>query len=112
MDALAHLAGHAFGEEDRMIAVFVPDAVSSRESLCPFIALISRQERHLCRRFLKVRRVYAKKANLAAGLPVIEEKLEHSGENLGIDSRGLAQRMRAGNGGEVRVAQLDLDGTR
>ena len=47
-----------------------------------------------------------------AGLPVAAEELADFLVDFGVELRGARHRMGARNGGEVRVAQFELDGAR
>ena len=54
--------------------------------------------------------MHSKQPHLTPRLPVLAKQCARLFENLGIDLRGVLERVRAGDGREIFVAQLQLHG--
>ena len=108
MHASAKCGIHACREGDRIVAEFFPHSIHRLQRLAPSLRVpFVQQPRLAFRRFQRLR-INTQQADGSA-FPIVMKQIAGGAGQLGIDLRSVIQRARAGEGGEIRVAQLDLN---
>src|SRR6516162_6709191 len=106
----AENSAHASGEAHAAFAEAIAEFVGCGESLLPALMAATVEQIELSRRrFFERRNVHAEQTDCTSLLPVLAEQHADLGEDFGIELRGFGERVRARDGGEVFVAQLELD---
>ena len=103
---------HSGRQRHSGIAILVPQAVGGGQRLLPARVLTFVEQIQLIVRIRERRSVHPEQAHARAGLPILAEQGADVIENLGIEARGALDRMRPRDGGEIRIAQLKLQGAR
>src|SRR5215471_14870029 len=60
----------------------------------------------------EVGRMNTQQADGGAGLPILEKQRADGGKDFGVDARGVGRGVRASNGAEVGISQLELERVR
>ena len=81
-------------------------------ALLPALTASAFQQIFLLRFAFKRRRMNSQQAHLRSFTPVLAKQSAHLFENFGVELCGSGQAMSAGDGGEIFVAEFELDGAR
>src|SRR5262252_9359346 len=111
MHALAETAFQPGGERDARLTELIAQFIHRLERLPPALASLALEQVQLALRVLQAAGMHAEQPDCSPG-PRPAEQQPRFVENIDIELRTVIERMRAGIGAEVRVAQLQLNGAR
>src|SRR5208282_2569141 len=112
--ALAESALHPSGKPDRRFTKLVAQTIRRGQRLLPALVARRLQQSKLggSRTRIEIRRLHSQQPYRRAWFPVVEKQTPHLLENLIVHLRRPVQRMGSRDGGEIFVAQFQLQRTR
>ena len=110
--ALAEASAHAGSQAHAGFAELVAQAVGGGHRVFPALLAIAFEQIDLIGLRGERGGVHAQQAHRDALFPVLAEQRAHLLEDFGIELRRRREGMGAGDGGEIGVAQLELNGAR
>ncbi len=106
--ALSETAFHSCAQRDGALAEFVAQAVGGGQNVLPLFTALIFQEIELRRVLPKRRSLHAEQPYLCAFTPVGMKQPLDLLEDFVVELRRRIERVRAGDGGEIFVAQFQL----